>query len=193
MAKVWGPLHSDDARGKLADSLVFMGWKGIKTVRTWLKPTNPQREKQGNIRTVIGGTGRAVGKVVKDSAFHDQLITLDLIPDQQSKQSYLVQYIKDNYIAGAGATMTAAYIAMLAELTGHTSYALFTAAGGTLGIDDFSLAYDSIGDFDKGLGIYLLAKAAIALEFTGSPYTKTLASWTATQIDLMVSQLTGAG
>ena len=193
MAKVWGPLHSDDARGKLADSLVFMGWKGIKTVRTWLKPTNPQREKQGNIRTVIGGIGRAIGKVIADSAFHDQLITLDLIPDQQSKQSYLVQYIKDNYIAGAGATMTAAYIAMLAELTGHTSYALFTAAGTTLGIDDFSLAYDSIGDFDKGLGIYLLAKAAIALEFTGSPYTKTLASWTATQIDLMVSQLTGAG
>jgi len=193
MAKVWGPLHSDDARGKLADSLVFMGWKGIKTVRTWLKPTNPQREKQGNIRTVIGGIGRAIGKVIADSAFHDQLITLDLIPDQQSKQSYLVQYIKDNYIAGAGATMTAAYIAMLAELTGHTSYALFTAAGTTLGIDDFSLAYDSIGDFDKGLGIYLLAKAAIALEFTGAPYTKTLASWTAQQIDLMLSQLTGAG
>ena len=193
MAKVWGPLHSDDARGKIADALVFMGWKGIKTVRTWLKPTNPQREKQGNIRTVIGGTGRAVGKVIADSAFHDQLITLDLIPDQQSKQSYLVQYIKDNFIGGSGATMTAAYNAMLDELTGHTSYALFTAAGTTLGIDDFSLPYDSIGDFDKGLGIYLLAKAAIALEFTGSPYTKTLASWTATQIDLMVSQLTGAG
>jgi len=193
MAKVWGPLHSDDARGKLAKSLVFMGWKGIKTVRTWLKPTNPQREKQGNIRTVIGGTGRAVGKVVKDSAFHDQLITLDLIPDQQSKQSYLVQYVKDNYIGGAGATMTAAYIAMLAEMTGHTSTALFVAAGVTLGIADFSLDYDTIGDFDKGLGVYLLAKAAIALEFTGSPYTKTLASWTAAQIDAMLADMTGAG
>ena len=193
MAKVWGPLHSDDARGKLAKSLVFMGWKGIKTVRTWLKPTNPQREKQGNIRTVIGGTGRAVGKVVKDSAFHNQLITLDLIPDQQSKQSYLVQYIKDNYLTGAGATMTAAYIAMLAEMTGHTSAALWTAAGTTLGIDDFSLSYDSIGDYDKGLGVYLLAKAAIALEFTLTPYTKTLASWTAAQIDAMLADMTGAG
>ena len=193
MAKVWGPLHSDDARGKLAKSLVFMGWKGIKTVRAWLKPTNPQREKQGNIRTVIGGTGRAVGKVVKDSAFHNQLITLDLIPDQQSKQSYLVQYIKDNYLTGAGATMTAAYISMLAEMTGHTSAALWTAAGTTLGIDDFSLSYDSIGDYDKGLGVYLLAKAAIALEFALTPYTKTLASWTAAQINAMLADMTGSG
>ena len=193
MAKVWGPLHSDDARGKLADSLVFMGWKGIKTVRTWLKPTNPEREKQGNIRCVIGGTGRAVGKVVADSAFHDQLITLDLIPDQQSKQSYLVQYIKDNFIGGAGATMTAAYIAMLAELTGHTSYGLFTAAGTTMDIADFSVSYDTIGTYEKGLGLYLLAKAAIALEFTGSPYTKTLASWTATQINAFLADMTGAG
>jgi len=75
------------------------------------KTSNPKSEDQGNIRTIIGGLGRAVAKVVKSSAFHDQLITLDLIPDQQSKQSYLVQYIKDNYLAGGGATMTANYVA----------------------------------------------------------------------------------
>lgn len=193
MAKVWGPLHSDDARGKLADSLVFMGWKGIKTVRTWLKPTNPQREKQGNIRTIIGGTGRAAGKVVADSAFHDQLITLDLIPDQQSKQSYLVQYVKDNFIGGAGATMTAAYIAMLAELTGHTAYGSFTAGATLLDITDFSLAYDSIGTYEKGLGLYLLAKAAEALDFTGTPYSVTLAKWTGTQVTALLADMTGAG
>ena len=193
MAIVWGPLHSDDARGKLAKSLVFMGWKGIKTVRGWLKPTNPEREKQGNIRTIIGGLGRAVGKVVADSAFHDQLITLDLIPDQQSKQSYLVQYIKDNYIAGKGATMTAAYVAMLAAFTGHAGEADFTAGAVALDIADFSLTYDGIATFDKGLGLYLLAKAAIALEFTLSPYTKTLASWTGAQVDKMIADMTGSG
>jgi len=193
MAKVYGPLHSDDARGKIADAMVFMGWKGIKTVRTWLKPTNPERSAQGNIRTVIGGLGRALAKVAKDSAFHDQLVDLDLIPDQQSKQSYLVQYIKDNFIAGKGGTMTGNYASMLAELTGHTSYTLFQDAGDTLGITDFGLAYDDIDDFDKGLGVYLLAKAAIALDFEGSPYTKTLASWTATQIDAMLADMTGAG
>jgi len=194
MAKVWGPLHSDDARGKLADSLVFIGWKGIKCVRQWVSPTNPQREKQGNIRTVIGGIGRSMGKVVADSAFHNQLIDLDLIPDKQSKQSYLVQYVKDNYIAGSGATLTGNYASMLAEMTALTTlYAALQSGADDLSIKVFSLTYDTIADFDKALGLYLLAKAAIALDFTGTPYTKTLASWTATQVDAMVADMTGAG
>ena len=58
MAKLFGPLHSDDARGKLASSLVFMGWKGIKTVRAFVKPANPKTAPQGNIRTILGGSGR---------------------------------------------------------------------------------------------------------------------------------------
>jgi len=192
-AIVTGPLHSDDARGKLASSLVFLGWKGIKTVRQWVKPTNPKSEDQGNVRTIIGGLGKVVAKVVKSSAFHDQLITLDLIPDQQSKQSYLVQYIKDNYLAGAGATMTGNFTTQLAAYAGHTAYTTFQAAGTTLAITDFSLAYDSIDAFDKGLGLYLLAQAAIALGFTGTPYTQVLASWTATSINAMLADMTGAG
>ena len=193
MAIVQGPLHSDDARGKFAKSIVYIGWKGIKTARQWLKPTNPKSEDQGNVRTIIGGLGRAIGKIVKSSGFHNQLIALDLIPDQQSKQSYLVQYIKDNYVAGKGATMTGNYKSILAEFTGHAGEAAFTGAAVDLSILDFSLSYDSIATFDKGLGLYLLAKAAIALEFTGTPYTKTLASWTATQVNLMVADMTGAG
>ncbi len=46
MAKVFGPLHSDDARGKLADSMVFMGWRGLKTVRMYKIPANPNTEAQ---------------------------------------------------------------------------------------------------------------------------------------------------
>ena len=195
MAKLIGPLHSDDARGKIADSLVFMGWKGIKTVRQWLKPTNPQREKQGNVRTIIGGLGRAVGKVVADSAFHDQLIDLDLIPDQQSKQSYLVQYIKDNYCAGGGATMTAAFAAQLAALTGSAGLTSWSAAAVALNVDAFSLSYDSIAEFHKGLGLYLIAVAAVALEFTATPYSyaKAPASWTVSRIHAMIADMTGAG
>ena len=193
MAKLIGPLHSDDARGKFASSLVFLGWKGIKTARQWIKPTNPKSADQGNVRTIIGGIGRAAGKVVKSSAYHNQLIDLDLIPDQQSKQSYLVQYIKDNYVAGSGATMTGNYASVLAEFTGHTGEASFTAAAVALTIADFSLTYDSIADFDKGLGLYLLAKAAIALGFTGTPYTLALASWTATGVNAFVADMTGAG
>ena len=182
MAKVSGPLFSLDARGKLGKALVYIGWKGIKTVRQWLKPANPKSADQGDIRLAIGGLGRSVGKVGVDSAIHTQLKTLELIPDAQSKQSYLVQYIKDNYLAGTGATFTAAYAAMLAELTGHTLYAAFQSAADDLAITAFDLTYASIDPFNKALGIYLIGKAAITLNFTGSPYSIALASWTTSNI-----------
>lgn len=182
MAKVTGPLFSLDARGKLGSALVFIGWKGIKSVRQWLKPANPQSAGQGDVRLVLGGLGRGVGKVGVDGAIHTQLKDLALIPDQQSKQSYLVQYIKDNYIAGKGATFTAAYIAMLAELTGHSAYSVFLSGADDLAITEFDLDYASVDPFNKALGIYLIAKAGIALNFTGSPYSIALASWTTSNI-----------
>jgi len=192
MAKIDGPLHSDDARGKIAKSMVFMGWKGIKTVRQWLKPTNPKDPDQGNIRTIIGNLGRSVGKVKVDSAFDVQLKGLGVIPNQQSKQSYLVQYIKNTYIAGAGATMTGNYASILAEFTGHGGVSAFEDGADALTLTAFNSPYDTLDAWMKGLGLYLLAKAAIALGFTGTPYTKALASWTATQVDAMVADMTGA-
>jgi len=192
MAKVYGPLHSDDARGKLAKSLVFIGWKGIKDVRQWLRPANPKDPEQGNIRTIIGNLGRSAGKVKVDSAFDVQLKGLEVIPAQQSKQSYLVQYIKNTYIAGAGATMTGNYASILAEYTGHGGISAFEDGADALTLTAYNADYDSIASWMKGLGLYLLAKAAIALGFTGTPYTKALASWTATQVDAMVADMTGA-
>lgn len=182
MAKLVGPLHSDDARGKFAGAIVFIGWKGIQTARRWLKPANPKSTGQGDVRLVMGGLGRAVGKVGVESAIHTQLKTLELIPDRQTKQSYLVQYIHDNYLAGTGATFTAAYNAMVAELTGHTLYSVFLSAADDLNITAFDLTYASIIEFNKALGIYLLGKAAVDLNFTGSPYTIALASWSTNNI-----------
>lgn len=46
MAKVKGPLFSMDARGQIAKSLVYMGWKGLKTVRQYVIPSNPNTEDQ---------------------------------------------------------------------------------------------------------------------------------------------------
>ncbi len=189
MAIVFGPLHSDDARGKLASALVFLGWKGKKTVRAYVTPANPQSVGQGNIRTIIGGTGRAAAIITVAGDFNGQLSTLELIPDQQTKQSWMVQQIKDLYFAGSGATLTASYIAQLAEFTAVTSVAIWRTVANDEGVAEFSLAYDSIGAYDKGMGIYLLAKLAIANGFTGSPYTKTLALWTAAQIALFTADL----
>jgi hypothetical protein len=48
---------SIDARGKIANAMVFMGWKGVKTVRMWLKPKNPdtiaQQTQRGYFRTAV--------------------------------------------------------------------------------------------------------------------------------------------
>ncbi len=46
MAKVNGPLFSLGASGKLANSLVYMSWKGIDDVRTYVVPANPKSAGQ---------------------------------------------------------------------------------------------------------------------------------------------------
>lgn len=182
MAKVYGPLFSVGASGKLGKSIVYLSWKGLNTVRQWLKPANPQTANQGDARIALGGAGRAVGKVGVDSAIHTQLKTLELIPSQQTKQSYLVKYIRDNYLAGTGAIFTAAYASMLAELTGHTEYTYWGTMADNLNILAFDIDYASIAEFNKALGVYLIAKACVDLNFTGSPYTIALASWTTANI-----------
>lgn len=185
---------SVDARGKFASSLVFIGWKGLKTVRQWLKPANPQSAAQGNRRTIIGGTGRAVGRICPrtgstvTSQIAKNLITLGLIPDQQSKQSFLVQYIIDNYLS-----TTANYSTYLAEFTAHTAYTNFNNAATALSIVDFNLAYDTIATYNKGFGLYLIAKSVIALGFTGTPYTLNLTAWVTASVSSFISDFTNVG
>lgn len=46
MAKVKAPLFGFSASGKLADSLVYMKWKGLDTVRSYVIPANPKSDDQ---------------------------------------------------------------------------------------------------------------------------------------------------
>lgn len=46
MAKLTAPLLSFDARGQLAKTLVYSGWKGIKDVRSYVIPANPRTGPQ---------------------------------------------------------------------------------------------------------------------------------------------------
>lgn len=189
MAKTTGPLMSMDARGKFGDAIVFMGWKGLKTARMWLKPANPQSTGQGNIRTILGATGRAVGKAIAGAAYAVKLANLGSVPAQQSKQSYLVQFIKDNYFSGSGGTLKTSYAAQLALFTGWAAESAANIAAAGIGLSDFGMVYDDIATYPKGMGLYLLAKTAIALSFTGAPYTKTFASWTAADVTKLVNHL----
>ena len=182
MAKVTGPLQSFSASGKLASSIVFGAWKGVNYVRQYVIPANPQSSGQGDQRIIVGGTGRAVGKVSTSGDLNTKLEALDVVPSGQSKQSYLVKYILDHYLDSV-----TNYETELANLTGHTVYTAFQGAGDTLGITEFDLDYASTDPYDKGLGVFLLAKTCIALGFTGEPYTTSLSSWTGAQVDLFVA------
>jgi len=185
MAKVTGPLHSDGASGKLANSLVFATWKGVAYVRQYVIPSNPQSEGQGDQRIIVGGTGRAVGKIAVAGTINTKLAALEVIPAGQSKQSYMVQYILDHYLD----TVTN-YEAQLALLTGHTAYTGFGVGADALGLTEFDLTYAATAAYDKALGLFLIAKACQALNFTGEPYTTSITSWTGADIDLFVADFT---
>ena len=173
------------ASGKLGNAIAFSVWKGAAYVRQFVIPSNPKSNTQGDNRIILGGTGRAVGKVSVGSNFETKLMTLGVIPSGQSKQSFLVKYILSHYLE----TVTN-FNSEVAAVTGHSAYTAFSAAATTLGITEFDLSYASAaGPYNKALGVYELAKTAIALGFTGAPYTVTLASWTATQVNLLVADL----
>jgi hypothetical protein len=187
MAKVTGPLFSMSASGKLGDAMVFFGWKGLNVVRQWVIPTNKMSLVQGDQRIYLGGTGRSAAEIKVASAFAQQLIDLNLVAAPQTKQSYMVSYILNHYLTNA-----TTYAASLAALTGHAAYAAFGAAADTLGIVEFDLDYAAVAAYNKALGLYLIAKTAIALGFTGTPYTTALASWVTADVNGMVADMTGA-
>lgn len=187
MARVSGPLMSMDARGKIANAIVFSIWKGQNYVRQWLKPANPQSTSQGDHRIMVGGTGRAVGKIGVGSTIDTKLAALGVIPSGQSKQSYMVKYILDHYLDSV-----TNYEAQLAALTGHTAYTAFQTGATALGITDFDLAYATTAAYDRGLGVFLIAKSCQALNFTGEPYTTALTDWTGADIDLFVADFAAA-
>ena len=191
MAKVVAPLGGFEARGKIGNHAVHFPWKGIACVRRWLKPTNPQSAGQGDQRVMLGGTGRSCGEIRPNtgntnvSVFAQQLIDLNLIPNGQTKQSYIVKYIMDNYLTSA-----TAYGVQLSAFTSHTRYSAFLSAADVLGLLEFDLAYATIAPYNRGLGLYLIAKSATALGFTGTPYTLALASWVTASVDSMISDFT---
>lgn len=184
MAKVTGPLMSMDASGKLGDAIVFAKWKGQNYVRQFVIPANPQSASQGDQRIVIGGTGKAAGKVAVTSDFNTKLTAKGVVPAGQSKQSYLVKYILSHYLD----TMTK-YSAELAAVTAYDGITSWNAGADTLGITAFDLAYATVGQYAKALGLTLLYKTQQALGFTGSAYTPTLSTMTNAKVHAFISKL----
>lgn len=53
MAIVTGPLLSIHARGKIAKSIVFAAWRGVKYARQYIVPANPRSTAQVQVRGVF--------------------------------------------------------------------------------------------------------------------------------------------
>jgi len=58
MAKVTGPLQSNEARGKIG-ALIFNTWRGLATVKMFASPTQPRSARQLAIRAFLTTCARA--------------------------------------------------------------------------------------------------------------------------------------
>jgi len=60
VAKLNAPLFSFSASGKLANALVYFGWKGLNVVRSWVKPSNPKTLAQTTQRGYLAAAVAAI-------------------------------------------------------------------------------------------------------------------------------------
>lgn len=185
MAKVTLPLMSGGASGKIADAIVFFPWKGRNCVRQWLIPANPQSEDQGDQRLFLGGTAKGCSLVNPLYDYYGQMITLELIPGGQTWISFLVDSIITQYMYTA-----VAYEALVTEFEAHTANADFDAEAAAANLIEFDIDYKgTTSAFSAGLQLYIMAKVAILIGFTGTPYTKDLSTWVLADIQLLVEDL----
>lgn len=185
MAKVTGPLHSDDASGALGKSVVHFKWKDKHVVRTWLVPKNLKSADQGDVRIVLGGLGQATRCVGLQDATHTAspfaLDARNCNPANHTWTSYFVQFLIDTYMPDA-----TAYEAIYTAFEAHAQKAVFTAQAAILELADFDISYKGTAHlFSKGMQLYMIALYGIAMRtlkegvFDRAPYTTAIGSWAA--------------
>lgn len=187
MAKVYGPLHSDSASGKLANSLVFFGWKGLNVVRKYLIPANPQTGPQGDIRMILGGLGRASHAPQGGSLY---LIDAKLVAGpSETYVSAIVKGIIDGFMRDG-----TEFDAVFTTYNAHTAKSTFISDAATLGLTDFTVSYkDAANIFTAGMQLYciglygILKKNPISGAFNRAPYTTAMASWDATKVGQLLA------
>ncbi len=164
MAKVTMPLLSTEARGKIADAIVFFPWKGLAVVRQWLKPANPQSTGQMTARTKLKGIGQCISKIQTPSDLANgsmiYQLALPKAPSGQPWNSYFAKKCLDfiktttNWTNLTGAWSTA------------TAYTSFNELATSLGLVDYNLTTGYTETIAAGLQLYMGAYAAYALELS---------------------------
>jgi hypothetical protein len=175
MAKVSGPLHSDDARGKFASSMVFMGWKGLRTVRQLVTPMNKRSNGQAAARTFLAVAGiinRMIESISKgaltDSVLYTQIFAVT--PSNQSQAAYFV-----NAIIGVNQTNVLAARALWTS-AGGTEKGYYTTAAATIPLTGFDLGYGTVDPVVAGEHLLIAAYGAYVLGLAIMPVSPEAAS-----------------
>jgi len=128
MAKLKGPLLSMDARGQIGKSLVFMGWKGLKTVRSHVVPANPNtgaQSTQRGVMTTVVAAWHAITRNDMDLAGLN--LAASLMVKTMSGFNYFCKAAIDAIVAG----LTPLYPSAFAEVTNTGGTYAFTFDGNT--------------------------------------------------------------
>jgi len=190
MAKVDGPLFSLEARGKIADAMVFFPWKGRHVVRQWLKPTQPESTLQGYVRAAMKAIGKAIKEILavaKGDAVDSALYALytDAVPAGQNWNAYMAKGFLDLLQSG-NAFQTASFNALVSAYSGLGTDALtaFKTNATSLGMADFAFGYGYTDNIEAGLQLYFAALAAYNQSVgTAAPYNTDPDSWAASDVD----------
>jgi len=199
MAKVDGPLMSMEARGKLADSLVFFPWKGRHVVREWLKPTNKKSTLQGYVRASLKAIGKNIAGIFSkangdavDSALY--ALCTDKAPADMNWNAFLAQGFLDR-LQTAGTFVTGSFTDLVDAYSSLNTDVLtaFKTNATALGILDFAFDYGYTTNIEAGCILYFGALAAYYNSLEASaPYNTIPDSWAASDVNTFKSDYTVA-
>jgi hypothetical protein len=199
MAKVDGPLLSIEARGKIADAIVFFPWKGRHVVRQWLKPTNPKSTLQGYVRVAMKLIAKEIEKISctrNGDTLNSKLYTLCTAkaPAGLNWNAFHAQ----GFLAlcqSANTFLTASFAALVAEYSslGTDVLTAFETNATALGLADLAFGYGYTTNCPAGLQLFLGAKAAYHNSLVASaPYNIDPVSWAASDVNNFKSDHTTA-
>lgn len=197
MAKVDGPLFSLEARGKIADALVFFPWKGRHVVRQWLKPTQPQSVLQGYLRVALYGIGKWVKKIesISQGDSVDCVVYQGLtstVPAGLNWNAWAAQGFLDALQSGGG-FVTGSLTDIIDDYSSlnTTDLAAFETEATALGMQDFAFSYGLTDNIPAGLQLYFGAHAVYSNSIIGTaPYDTAPASWVLADITNFADDMT---
>lgn len=197
MAKVDGPLMSIEARGKIADAIVFFPWKGRHVVRQWLKPTNKKSTLQGYVRVALTSIGKWTKQVVSKSnggavdskvyALMTAKVPAGLNWNAFGGQGFL------NLIQTAGTLSTALFTSLVAAYSalGTDVLTAFKTNATALGMADLAFEYGYTTNVEAGCQLYFGALSCYNNSIQASaPYNTDPDSWAASDVNAFKTDMT---